>query len=161
MASDDDISVDRGASQPPLPPHPQASDDAELHTVSDSANCAENYYKNEGSSLKMLVAMCHGLRDGDGDESLVIDLTANPWKSLPVMQIRPSREFYAKEVLRRAGNLMAANSMRQQKGMMAATKGTTTTTITTTTEEDDGVGNCDNGGERDDEENNCRCNNKP
>ena len=78
MASDDDISVDRGASQPPLPPHPQASDDAELHTVSDSANCAENYYKNEGSSLKMLVAMCHGLRDGDGDESLVIDLTAYP-----------------------------------------------------------------------------------
>jgi hypothetical protein len=109
MASDDDISVDRGASQPPLPPHPQASDDAELHTVSDSANCAENYYKNEGSSLKMLVAMCHGLRDGDGDESLVIDLTANPWKSLPVMQIRPSREFYAKEVLRRCA-MQAATS---------------------------------------------------
>ena len=101
MASDDDISVKHGATQPPLPP-PHASDNAELGTVSESANCAENYYKTEGSSLRVLVAMCHGLRDGDGDDkNLVLDLTANPWKSVPVMQIRPSRELYGKEVLRR------------------------------------------------------------
>ena len=36
MASDDDISIDHGATQPPLPP--KASDNAELDTVSDSAN---------------------------------------------------------------------------------------------------------------------------
>jgi hypothetical protein len=108
MASDDDISVDRGAMQPPQPP--QASDNAELDTVSDSANCAENYYKKEGSSLKLLVAMCHGLRDNGDDNNLVLDLTANPWKSLPVMQIRPSREFYANEVLRRCASMPAAAS---------------------------------------------------
>jgi hypothetical protein len=37
--------------QPPLTP--KASDNAELDTVSDSTYCAENYYKNEGSSLKI------------------------------------------------------------------------------------------------------------
>jgi hypothetical protein len=116
MASNNDISVNLGAAQPPLPPPtPKASDNAELDTVSDSANCAENYYKKEGSSLKMLVAMCHDLRDGDGDDNLVLDLTMDPWKSVPVMQDRPSRDFYAKEVLRRCAQVRTSDSGAKNK----------------------------------------------
>jgi hypothetical protein len=112
MALDDDISVNLGATQPP----PQkASDNAELDTVSDSVNCAKNYYKKEGSRLKMLVAMCHDLHDGDGDNNLVLDLTIDPWKSVPVMQIHPLRDFYAKEVLRRCAQVRTCDSGAKKK----------------------------------------------
>jgi hypothetical protein len=116
MALDNDISINLGARQPPLhPPSPKASDNAELDTVSESMNCAENYYKKEGSSLKMLVAMCHDLCNGDGDDNLVLDLTMDPWKSVPVMQIRPSRDFYAKEVLQRCAQVRTSDSGAKNK----------------------------------------------
>ncbi len=63
----------------------------------------------------MLVAMCHDLRDGDGDDNLVLNLTMDPWKSVPVMQIRLSRDFYAKEVLRRCAQVRTSDSGAKNK----------------------------------------------
>ncbi len=44
-----------------------------------------NYYEIEGSCLKILVAMCYGLCDDDGNP--LISFEVEPWKSFPVMQI--------------------------------------------------------------------------
>ncbi len=59
---------------------------------------AAKYYEIEGSCLKILVAMCHGLRDDNGNP--LISFKVEPWKSFPVMQIRPNKDGYAKEVIR-------------------------------------------------------------
>ena len=43
--------------------------------------------------------MSHGLRDDDGNP--VLSLEGDPWKTFPVKQIRPSKDDYTKEVIRR------------------------------------------------------------
>ena len=43
--------------------------------------------------------MSHGLRDDDGNP--VLSLEGDPWKTFPVKQIRPSKDDYIKEVIRR------------------------------------------------------------
>ena len=102
MASDDDISIntapDSGAPPPPLPPL-EVAGVAAAGEVSFSANSAENYYNNEGCCLKVLAAMCHGLRDDNCNP--LLPLEGDPWKSFPLTQIRPNKDTYAKEVIRR------------------------------------------------------------
>ncbi len=58
---------------------------------------AANYYEIEGSCLKILVAMCHGLRGDDGNPLITFEV--EPWKSFPVMQIHPNKDGYTKEVM--------------------------------------------------------------
>jgi hypothetical protein len=103
MSSDANVPIDasvNGDAPPPLPP-PESSDAAATAGASDAANGAETYYKAEGSSLKVLVAMCHGVCING---SPVLPLNAEPWKSFPVAQICPTRDVYAKEVTRRWTN---------------------------------------------------------
>ena len=106
MASDDDKSVDSsdilapdGAPPTLLPPPELASVAAAAAEVNDSANSAEYYYINGGCCLKVLVAMSHGLRGDDGNPTLSLEV--DPWKTFPVKQIRPSKDDYIKEVIRR------------------------------------------------------------
>jgi hypothetical protein len=106
MSLNDGISVNSAPSDgaaPPLPLPPpaalQVSDTVTAEEDSDGTNTAEYYYTNEGCCLKILVAMCHGLCDDDGNPVLSLDST--PWKSFPVSQIRPNRDGYGKEVIRR------------------------------------------------------------
>ena len=107
MASNDGISANSapndGASPPPLPPSlppPRQQKYCYIATaeeVSDDPNTAEYYYMNGGSRLKVLVAMCHGLWDYEGNP--VLSLDGNPWRTFPVLQICPNKDGYAKEVI--------------------------------------------------------------
>jgi hypothetical protein len=96
MISDDDKSIDSAPPPPPLPP-PVLCDIAVADDASSPTNVAANYYKIEGSCLKILVAMCHDLRDDD--DNPLISFEVELWKSFPVMQIRPNKVGYAKEVI--------------------------------------------------------------
>jgi hypothetical protein len=75
---------------------------------------AEQYYNTEGCCLKILVAMCRGLNDDHGVP--VLDLEAEPWKSLPSRQITPNKDVVVKEVIRRWAN-QAAKTQRKEIGV--------------------------------------------
>ena len=78
MTSDYNKSVDSAPPPPPLPP-PVLCDIAAANDASGPTNMAENYYKIEGSCLKILVAMCHGLCDNGSNP--LISIKVEPWKS--------------------------------------------------------------------------------
>ncbi len=69
-------------------------------TSSDFANdSAEKYYSDGGCCLKLLVAMCYGLKADSGFP--VLNLAMEPWKNFPAAQIRPNKNGLVNEVVRR------------------------------------------------------------
>ena len=57
--------------------------------------------------------MCHGLHDDDGVP--ILNLEMEPWKSLPSAQIRPNKDVFVKEVVRRWAH-QATNPQRKEIG---------------------------------------------
>ena len=102
MSSDADAPVDTsvdGSAPPLLPPLQPADDVAPAEEVDNAANTAALFYEKGGSCLKILVTMCLGLRDGDGNP--ILSLNSAPWKDFALRQIRPSKDEYINEVIRR------------------------------------------------------------
>ena len=72
---------------------------ATAEEVSEATNTVEYYHMNGGCCLKVLAAMSHGLRDNDGNH--VLSLEGDLWKTIPLKQIRPNKDEYKNEVIRR------------------------------------------------------------
>ena len=84
-------------------------DGSNIVSASDAVGLseAEIYYNSNQCSLKVLVVMCHGICV---DDELLLDTEKKPWSSIPILQIRPNREQYAKEVIRRWAHLNPGSS---------------------------------------------------
>jgi hypothetical protein len=66
---------------------------------------SEGHYKNNNNSLKILVAMCLGLKNEDESDIVVFD--KDPWASMKVSTYRPSLLELKNEVKRRSQILVA------------------------------------------------------
>jgi hypothetical protein len=60
----------------------------------------EEHYQNNNNSLRILVAMCHGLKNNDGSD--VVDLDKESWASLKVLMYCPNLIKWRNEIRRRA-----------------------------------------------------------
>jgi hypothetical protein len=109
QTSNDNKSIDSapndGTAPPPLPPPPppllpppQLAEIVLAEEVIDATYSAEYYYINGGSCLKILVAMCYGVCNDNGNS--ILSLESEPWKSICVTDIKPNKDGYAKEVIR-------------------------------------------------------------
>ena len=143
MSLNDGISVNSAPSDsaaPPLPLPPpaalQVSDTVTAEEDSDGTNTAEYCYINEGCCLKILVAMCHGLCDDDGNP--VLSLDSKPWKSFPISQIREGKQWRTQLwirslILQRRLNTLLNNSSRcrkrQRRGIAILLRSLVTMTI--------------------------------
>jgi hypothetical protein len=69
----------------------------------DSAGFAptcEEHYQNNNNLLRILVTMCHGLKNKDGSD--LVDLDKDPWASLKVLMYHPNLGKWRNEIRRRA-----------------------------------------------------------
>jgi hypothetical protein len=66
----------------------------------DFAPTCKEHYQNNNNSLRILVAMCHGLKNNDGSD--IVDLDKEPWASLKVLMYRPNLGKWRNEIRRRA-----------------------------------------------------------
>ncbi len=69
----------------------------------DSAGFAltcEEHYQNNNNLLRILVTMCHGLKNNDGSD--IVNLDKEPWASLKVSMYRPNLDKWRNEIRRRA-----------------------------------------------------------
>jgi hypothetical protein len=66
---------------------------------------SEEHYKKNHNSLKILVAMCHGLKNEDDSDIFVLD--KDPWASMKVSMHRPSLLELKNEVKQRSKTLLA------------------------------------------------------
>jgi hypothetical protein len=61
---------------------------------------AERHYMENGQTLVILVTLCRGLLDHDGNQ--LIDFDAEPWRSVrPAFRIKPKVKAYMREIERR------------------------------------------------------------
>ena len=66
---------------------------------------SEEHYKKNHNSLKILVAMCHGLKNEDDSDILFFD--KDPWASMKASTYRPSLLELKNEVKQRSKTLIA------------------------------------------------------
>ncbi len=64
------------------------------------APTCEKHYQNNNNLLRILVAMCHGLKNNDGSD--IVHLDKEPWASLKVSMYRPYLVEWRNEIRRRA-----------------------------------------------------------
>jgi hypothetical protein len=64
------------------------------------APTCKEHYQNNNNSLRIFVAMCHGLKNNDGSD--VVNLDKEPWASLKVSMYPPNLVEWRNEIRRRA-----------------------------------------------------------
>jgi hypothetical protein len=72
---------------------------------------SEEHYKKNHNSLKILVAMCHGLKNEDDSDIVVLD--KDPWASMKASTYYPSLLELKIEVKRRSKTLLATKKGKQ------------------------------------------------
>ena len=76
-----------------------------MGTASDDLLSSEEHYKKNQNLLKILVAMCHGLKNEDNSD--LVNFDKDPWASLKVSTYRPSLAEFKNEVRQRSKILIA------------------------------------------------------
>ena len=71
---------------------------------------SEEHYKKNHNLLKILVAMCHGLKNEDNSD--LVNFDKDPWASLKVSLYRPSLAKLKNEVRRRSKILIATKKKK-------------------------------------------------
>jgi hypothetical protein len=71
--------------------------------IVDGKSDAEAYYAEKNNCLKILVAMCYGVTDEEGQP--LIDIDESPWREIKRAQINPSSDHYFAEITRRHTHL--------------------------------------------------------
>jgi len=76
-------------------------DDGNHSEFAAASTChAERHYMENDQTLVILVTLCRGLLDHDGN--LLIDIDAKPWRSVrPAFRIKPKAKDYIREIERR------------------------------------------------------------
>ncbi len=90
---------DSSSSSSSLPSVAFSNEDKDLSPLSvlvDGIRNTEKYYNAHNMCVKVLVTMCHGIRDTEG--SPLLDIDAIPWKNISRMKTCPNTEHYVAEV---------------------------------------------------------------
>jgi hypothetical protein len=79
---------------------------ANFHSQSDiirgipmTAGLAERWLNSNNHSMRTLVALCRSILNDNGSQ--ILDITMDPWRSLPLHTIKPKSEEYKVEIKRR------------------------------------------------------------